>query len=151
MFTTVESSLDHTLLLGRDPTEIQMRLYDAATDLFGRPDPTPFCPPALSPDGAWLLSCNKLYDRSFTFVRNVADDVFNATGGMFSADGLYAYYIRWPGIQKVRISDGVVVEKIFSPDNFPSRLIELPGLNKMLVIGFSSFAVIDLSPAAVVP
>jgi hypothetical protein len=151
----VAASGDHKLLVGYDDYNGQMMTYDVARDSFGLVTNYPAAIPSsprFSVDGAGnqILVVNRLYSRSLSPLGNVGS-AYGNDASFLSADGQYAYFQRFPGLHKVRLSDGALVEKVFSPDGFPGRFVELPDRNRMLIIGGNSYVIIDLSPAGVLP
>ena len=144
----VTSSTNGSLLVGFDGTGRAMA-YDVATDSFGSAHVVSPGVPSLTADGALVLIQNRLYDRSLQFLRNVGPSDYDGRSSVISADGAYAYFCRWPGFHKVRVSDGTLVEKVFLPD-FSPYVLELADRDRLLVIGMNAYALLDLSPGGVV-
>jgi hypothetical protein len=144
----VTSSQDRSLFVGFDGSGHVMT-YAPATNQFG---PAKFIAagrPSVDAFGSLVLVHNVLYDGALNYLRTLGPLAFASASSIISADGQYGYFAVWPGYQKVRISDGAVVEKVFVPN--VDFLMEIPGQDRLLVFGQPVFSLVDLSPGGVVP
>jgi hypothetical protein len=141
------ASADRTLLVSYDE-QGRVTTYRPATDSFSTVTMLAAGIPSVDAHGTLVLIRNRLYDASLRFLRNVGPPNYDERWSILSADGQYAWFTIWPGLHKVRVSDGVTVERIFTPEVMET-LLEAPDRERMLVGGWNSTTLVDLSPGGI--
>jgi len=138
---------DQTKLLAWDPNTACAQIYDVQSDAFSACKtlyfPLPAVPAGTASGDRWLVH-NLLFDGALNLLATVLPS--DPGPGTIAPDGSAAYYPTLYGYEKVRLPDGVVLERVRIPPN-DARLTVLPdGLRLVLsgAGGFTRVTVVDL-------
>ena len=88
---------------------------------------------AWSPSGRMMFG-NKVFDANFVELDSLAAQDWAAFASALSLDGETAYLATWFGYQKVRMSDGFILEQV-KLGTQPMRFLLLPSGNTLIVVG----------------
>ena len=143
----IARSGDQTKLLAWDPNTACAQIYDVQSDAFSACKtlyfPLPAVPAGTASGDRWLVH-NLLFDGALNLLATVLPS--DPGPGTIAPDGSAAYYPTLYGYEKVRLPDGVVLERVRIPPN-DARLTVLPdGLRLVLsgAAGFTRVTVVDL-------
>jgi hypothetical protein len=94
-----------------------------------------------SPSGRFMMG-NTVYSAAFDSVTTVATQDWNGAIAL-SPDGQYVYLATLYGYEKVRLSDGLVLEQVRLRE-LPHYLFAVADGTKLIAVGASSMMVVDL-------
>lgn len=121
-------------------------VYDATTDSFsGMKGTVSTYFPSVSADGtgAEFLLSNSVYHNDLSLVAQLSPSDYSFGPTALSVDGTTAYLGTNFGYDKVRVSDGAVVERVVLPAQ-PNRFFLLPDSQTLIAVGGGAVMAVDL-------
>ena len=122
------------------------QVYDAMTDTFsGMKGTVSTYFPSVSADGtgAEFLLANSVYRNDLSLAAQLSPSDFSYGPTALSSDGTTAYLGTTFGYDKVRVSDGAVLERVVLPAT-PNRFLLLPDSQTLIAVGGGAVMAVDL-------